>query len=84
MFVWCGIMFGLGILAFIDSIFNMGEIFRTVNSVLFMLLSLALLVRTTTKMKEKRIENYEARIYGLEQQVRLLQKQREHSEVIRP
>lgn len=76
MFIWCGIMFGLGILAFIDSIFNMGEIFRTVNSVLFMLLSLGLLVRTTSKMREKRLEHYEARIHSLEQQVRSLKEAR--------
>lgn len=73
MFVWCGILFGLGILAFMDSIFNMGEIFRTVNSVLFMLLSLGLLVRTTSKMKERRIEHYESRIHSLEQQVRKME-----------
>lgn len=72
MFMWCGIMFGLGILAFVDSILNMGEIFRTVNSVLFMLLSLGLLVRTTSKIKTKRIEHYEARIHSLEQQVKSL------------
>lgn len=82
MFIWCGIMFGLGVLAFIDSIFNMGEIFRTVNSVLFLLLSLGLLVRTTSKMKEKRIEHYEARIHSLEQQVRSLRDaQKQYSEI---
>jgi FtsH-binding integral membrane protein len=73
MFLWCGILFGLGILAFVDSIFNMGDIFRTVNSVLFMLLSLGLLVRTTSKIKEKRIEHYESKIHSLEQQVRQLE-----------
>ena len=73
MFLWCGILFGLGILAFVDSIFNMGDIFRTVNSVLFMLLSLGLLVRTTSKIKEKRFEHYEAKIHSLEQQVRKLE-----------
>ncbi len=73
MFLWVGLLFFLGLAAFVDSIANMGEIFRTVNSVLFMLLSLGLLVRTTTKIKEKRIETYEARIHSLEQQVRNLQ-----------
>ena len=73
MFIWCAVLFILGIVAFIDSIFNMGEIFRTANSVLFLLISLGLLIRTTTKMKTKKIENYEERIFSLERQVRALQ-----------
>ncbi len=73
MFLWCGVLFTLGILAFLDSIFNMGEIFRSVNSVLFMLISMALLIRTTTKMKEKKLENSEERIFKLEQQVKNLE-----------
>lgn len=76
MFIWCAILFVLGIAAFVDSIFNMGEIFRTANSVLFLLISLGLLIRTTTKMKTKKIENYEERIYSLERQVRALQEGR--------
>jgi cell division protein FtsB len=72
MLVWCGVLFALGILAFLDSLFNMGEIFRRVNSVLFMLISLALLIRTTTKIKAKKIEQYENRILSLEQQVKAL------------
>lgn len=77
MLTWCGILFFLGILAFLDSIFNMGDIFRRVNSVLFLLISLGLLVRTTTKMKSKRIEHYETRIFSLEQQVRTLKEGKE-------
>lgn len=72
MFVWCSILFLLGLMAFFDSIFNMGEIFRRVNSVFFMLISMALLVRTTTKIKSKRIETMEAKLFNLEQQVRIL------------
>ena len=72
MLTWCAILFGLGLLAFVDSIFNMGEIFRRVNSVFFLLISLGLLVRTTTKMKAKKTEKYEARIIRLEHQVRTL------------
>lgn len=72
MFVWCAMLFGLGILAFLDSIFNMGEIFRRVNSVMFMLVSVALLVRTTTKMKSQKLESYENRIFSLEREVRTL------------
>ena len=72
MFIWCAILFVLGILAFIDSIFNMSEIFRSINSVMFMLISLGLLVRTTTKAKAKTKEEYEKRIFDLECQVKSL------------
>lgn len=77
MFVWCSVLFVLGIIAFLDSIFNMGEIFRRVNSVLFLLISLALLIRTTTKIKSKKMENYENRIFNLEQQIKNLQNAKE-------
>jgi len=81
MFVWCGVLFCLGIAAFVDSVLNMGEIFRTVNSVLFMLLSLALLVRTTTKKKERKLEHYEEKIFHLEREVNMLkQHQKQMSE----
>jgi hypothetical protein len=66
MFVWCTILFLLGIAAFLDSIFNYGDIFRRVNSVLFMLVSLGLLVRTTTKMRMRRLEGYLEKIDELE------------------
>ncbi len=77
MFIWCAVLFGLGIVAFLDSIFNMGEIFRTVNSVLFLLVSLGLLVRTTTKMKNKKLETKEDRIFNLEKQLESLKKSQE-------
>jgi hypothetical protein len=77
MFVWCTILFLLGIAAFMDSLFNYGEIFRQVNSVLFMLISLGILVRTTTKMKAKKIEGYESRIAGLESQLRAMKSEQE-------
>jgi cytochrome c oxidase subunit IV len=73
MFVWCGLLFILGVLAFLDSVFNMGEIFRQVNSVMFMLVSLALLVRTTTTAKETRLEKYQNKVFNLEREVRQLQ-----------
>jgi len=73
MFVWCTILFLLGIAAFMDSIFNYGLIFRQINSVFFMLISLALLIRTTTKMKSRKIEGYEKRIENLEIQLRTQQ-----------
>jgi hypothetical protein len=70
MLTWCGLLFALGIAAFLDSIYNYGNIFRQINAVLFMLTSLGLLVRTTTKMKLRTIEGYVKRIEQLEQQVR--------------
>jgi len=79
MFIWVAILFSLGIAAFMDSIFNYGDIFRQINSVLFMFISLGLLVRTTTKMKARKIENYESRISNLEMQIRSLKKQTEDS-----
>ena len=80
MFIWCSVLFVLGIMAFLDSMLNMGDIFRQVNSVLFMLISLGLLLRTTTKMKNKSKENYENRVYNLEQQVKTLKEGREKLE----
>jgi hypothetical protein len=66
MFVWCTLLFGLGILAFMDSLLNYGEIFRMINSVIFMLVALGLLVRTSMKMKQRTIENLVDRVQQLE------------------
>ena len=74
---WCAILFTLGILAFLDSIFNYGEIFRQVNSVLFMLTSLGLLVRTTTKIRGKRLEHYQDQVSRLEMEVRNMRAEQE-------
>ncbi|MGB5107397.1 MAG: hypothetical protein WBP29_14060 [Candidatus Zixiibacteriota bacterium] len=70
MLTWCALLFALGIAAFLDSIYNYGNIFRQINSVLFMLTSLGLLVRTTTKMKLKTLENSQKRIEQLENELR--------------
>jgi hypothetical protein len=77
MFIWCATLFFLGIAAFLDSIFNYGNIFRQLNSVLFMLISLGLLVRTTTKMRAQKIEKYESRIESLERQLKNLRAEKE-------
>ena len=76
MFVWCAVLFFLGLMAFLDSILNMGMIFRQVNSVFFMLVSLALLLRTSMKIRSGQIENYESRIQNLEQEIRSLKQGR--------
>lgn len=72
MFIWCAVLFLLGVMAFFDSLFNMGDIFRRVNSVMFMLISLGLFVRTSIKIKSKRLEEYENRVFNLEHEVRSL------------
>jgi predicted membrane-bound mannosyltransferase len=72
---WCAVLFSLGLLAFLDSLFNYGEIFRQINSVLFMLVSLGLLVRTTTKMRLRTFEQQAARILALEEEVFALRQQ---------
>ena len=77
MFLWCAFLFILGISAFMDTIYNYGDIFRQINSVLFMLISLGLLVRTTTKMRERKQEKYEERISSLEMNLRALQGEKE-------
>jgi hypothetical protein len=77
MLIWCAVLFGLGILAFMDSIFNYGEIFRQVNSVLFLLTSLGLLVRTTTKIRGKQLESYQEQVARLEMEVRSLRTEQE-------
>jgi len=74
---WCSFLFCLGILAFVDSILNMGEIFRQINSVLFMLISLGLLIRTTTKMKSKKLESREKQIYNLEKELKSMKNSQE-------
>jgi hypothetical protein len=79
MLIWCGILFALGILAFMDSLFNYGEIFRQVNSVFFMLVSLGLLVRTTTKIRSRSTEKYLDRINSLEEQVFALQQPKDRA-----
>jgi hypothetical protein len=79
MLFWSAILFGLGIAAFLDSLFNYGEIFRKINSVLFLLISLAILVRTTTKMKDAKTEKYQQQVEELEQKVNNLSRPKEKS-----
>ena len=72
MLIWCAVLFLLGIIAFLDSLFTFGEIFRRINSVFFMLVSLGLLVRPSTKMKMKQLEGYIEKIKKLEEEVKIL------------
>ena len=70
MLIWCTVLLFLGVTAFLDNLFTQNEIFRTINSVLFMLVSLGLLVRTSTKKKIGRTESYLKRIDELERQIK--------------
>lgn len=72
MLVWCAVLLFLGITAFLDNVFTQNEIFRTINSVLFMLVSLGLLVRTSTKQRIGRRESYQKKIQELERQIKEL------------
>jgi len=54
MLTWCAILFALGVLAFLDSIFSYGDIFRRASSLMFMCVSLGLLVRTATKVRSEK------------------------------
>ncbi len=69
MLIWCCVLLLLGIAAFLDSIFTFGDIFHRINSVMFMLVSLGLLIRTSTKIRLAKREGYEKRIEELEQQI---------------
>jgi hypothetical protein len=69
MLSWCIILFGLGVLAFLDTIFNYGEIFRRVNSVMFMLVSLGVLIRVYHMTKTAEKETLQNRNTQLEDEV---------------
>jgi len=51
MFIWSMVLFSLGALAVLDSQLNYGYLFRSANSLLFMLVSLGLLIRTRVLVK---------------------------------
>jgi hypothetical protein len=79
MLFWSALLFLLGVFAFLDSIFNYGEIFRQVNSVLFLLISLGILIRTTTKMRQARFESYIKRVEELEKKLNEVNRSKERS-----
>jgi hypothetical protein len=59
MLTWCAVLFGLGILAFLDAMINppYGDIFRKVNSLLFMLISLGMLIRLRTERSKHKAKS---------------------------
>jgi hypothetical protein len=81
MLVWCVVLFFLGVAAFLDSLFYFGEIFRKVNSVLFMLISLGLLVRVSTKAKMRVMETLQEKIKSLEEKLKEKETSKERTKV---
>jgi hypothetical protein len=61
MVVWGVVLFGLGILSFLDTAFGYGNTFRGANSILFLLVSLGILTRTRNlerlRYKEELLES---------------------------
>jgi hypothetical protein len=56
MIYWCIALFVMGVMSFLDNIVSYGEVFRWINSVLFMLVSLGILIRTRMMVKTGKIE----------------------------
>lgn len=56
MLTWCAILFVLGVLAFLDAMIAppYGDIFRKVNSLLFMFISLGMLIRLRTERSQNK------------------------------
>lgn len=81
MVVWCLMLFGLGAAAFLDTQYNYGLIFRQVNAVLFMSMSLAILYRITTKVRAGEREALEAKLAAAQNEIESLQTQLKHGGV---
>jgi hypothetical protein len=69
MLVWCMILFALGVTALLDSIFNYGQVFRSANAVMFMLVSLGLLFRVMIKKRASQTEKMEEEIVTLRERL---------------
>ncbi len=82
MLIWSFVLLGLGVLAVLDSQLNYGQIFRSANSVVYMLLSLGVLIRTKIlksqgyreRLVRKNIE-LETKVEELQRSLTLLEKQ---------
>lgn len=80
MLIWSIVLLALGILAVLDSQFNYGQIFRSANSFLYMLLSLGILIRTKLmgtqgyreRLVRKNIE-LESKVEELQRSIALLE-----------
>ena len=59
MVIWCIVLLCLGVMSILDTIFNYGAIFRAVDSILFMLVSLGILFRVKILTKRRHREQIE-------------------------
>jgi hypothetical protein len=59
MLTWCAILFILGVLAFLDALFNppYGDIFIKVDSLLFMMISLGMLIRLRKERSQQKVKS---------------------------
>ena len=64
MLTWCAILFVLGVFAFLDSVISppYGDIFRKVNSLLFMLISLGMLIRLRLERSQRKAQSSDQKI----------------------
>jgi putative copper export protein len=59
MVTWCAILFILGVLAFLDVLFTppYGDIFIKVDSLLFMMISLGMLIRLRAEKSQHKVKS---------------------------
>jgi len=69
MLIWCMMLLLLALLTYLDNRLAQGEFFAGLHPLLFVLVALGLLVRTSIKQKEGQIERYVERIRKLEEKV---------------
>ena len=88
MLIWSFVLFGLGVLAVLDSQFNYGQIFRSANSIMYMLLSLGILIRAklikTRGYREQLVRRnieLEEQVKGLQHSLQLLEQKTEQEKV---
>lgn len=59
MLIWCIVLFALGVVAFLDSIFNYSQILPVVYSAILIFISMGLFMRVLLKRREGRLESYQ-------------------------
>jgi len=74
MLIWSLVLFGLGVLAVLDSRFNYGHVFRSANSIMYMLLSLGILIRIKIMANQGYRERLVRKNIELEDKVEELQR----------
>jgi hypothetical protein len=74
MLTWCTILFVLGVLAFLDAMFSppYGDVFRKVNSLLFMLISLGMLIRLRAERFQHKAKSSNRKIEKMEKKESLV------------